>query len=215
MNALALIGCGQLFESIVASWPTLAQKQRELHILRLNSTDHLAEDTALALAQLDPKEVRIFAAIDHQALNHARLDVYGRARLLGFRSETLIHPQAIVAANITLGENCWVGPGAIIDANVQVANNSVINAGGRIDHAAKIGANVWIGAGAAIGAQANIGMHCVIGADVKLAAGITLGRHCSINIPGSYADSLEQGTLIDMLFSNPVHIYGMRSGAKA
>lgn len=215
MSALALIGCGQLFESIAAAWSLLAQSERQLLLLRLDSTDNFAEDAATVLAQLDPTEARIFAAIDQQALNHARLDVYGRARLLGFRSETLIHPQAMVAGNVKLGENCWVGPGAIIDAGVQVGNNSVISAGARIDSATKIGANVWIGFGAAVGAEANIGTHCVVGADVKLAAGIKLGRHCAINIPGSYAESLEPGTFIDMLFSQPVRIYGMATGVKA
>jgi UDP-3-O-[3-hydroxymyristoyl] glucosamine N-acyltransferase len=215
MSTLALIGCGQLFESIAAEWPVLAQGQRQLLLLRLDSTDTLAEDTTAALSKLDPKDVRIFAAIDQQALNHARLDVYGRARLLGFRSETLIHPKAMVAANIKLGENCWVGPGVIIGAEVQISNNTVISAGARIDFGAKIGANVWIGSGAAVGAEANIGAHCVIGEDVKLATGIKLGRHCSINVPGRYAESLLQGTFIDMLFSKSVHIYGLASGAKA
>jgi len=213
-TSLALIGCGSVFNAVRAVWPRLGDSaaldgtERALHVMALTTTDTIAIDVPAYLAGLDPSKVRIFAAVDYNALNHARLDVYACTRLRGFKCVTLVHPDAMVEADARLGENCWIGAGAIISAGVRIGNNTFIAAGARIDAGAQIGANVWIGPGAAVGNNARIGTHCVVGADVKIAANVVLGRHCVIDVPGAYAESLPDGSFIDPLFAFPVHIFG-------
>lgn len=203
---LALIGLGQLFDDICANWPVLGNG-RTLLPLRLASTDAAADDTGALLAGLDPAQTRIFAAVDAQAINHARLDVYAKARLMGFRGDSLRHPSAIVAGNVRVGENCWIGAGAVIAHGVQIGNNTIIGDAARIEAGVKLGANDWIGAGASIGAGATLGQHCLIGRDVRLGSGLQVGRHCVIDVPGAYGESMVDGTFIDPLFPLPVRIY--------
>jgi len=211
---LALIGCGSVFDAVRAVWPRLGNNggvggaMRDLRAMPLATTDTIAVDVAAYLAVLDPSKVRIFAAVDSNALNHARLDVYACARLRGFKCATLVHPDAMVEADIRLGENCWIGAGAIIGAGARIGNNTFIGAGARIDAGVQIGSNAWVGPGAALGNNVRIGTHCVVGADVKIAANVVLGRHCVIDVPGAYAESLPDGTFIDPLFAFPVYIFG-------
>jgi hypothetical protein len=212
-TALALVGCGSVFETVRAAWPRIAEG-RQLHVMSLASTDAIAVDVAEFLSTLSASEVHVFAAIDQNALNHARLDLYASARLRGFKCETLIHPGAIVEPDARVGENCWIGAGALIGAGVRIGNNTFVGTGARIEPGVQIGANAWIGPGAAIGQNARIGTHCVIGADVKIAANTALGRHSSIDVPGAYADSLPDGTFIDGLFPEVVHIFGT-AGARS
>lgn len=212
--ALALIGCGSTFDNIRTNWSAIAGN-RALHVLPLASTDNAAADTISLLKQLDARLVRVFIAIDQQALNHARLDVYAQARLLGFRSDTLVHPTAIVAANVKLGENCWIGAGTLIGHDARIGNNSLVGDACRIDGHATIGANCWLGAGSSVGSHTGIGTHCVIGCDVKLGPNLHIGRHCSIDVPGHYSESLPDGSYIDPLFTLPVRIYGMATGQNA
>lgn len=208
---LALIGCGQLFDEIVAYWPVLAEG-RSLLQLRLASADAAASDTAALLAGLNPAQTRIFAAVDSQAINHARLSVYAQARLMGFKAESLCHPSAIVAEDLLIGENCWIGAGAVIAPGVHIGHNTIIGDMARIEARARLGAHGWLGAGACVGAGSVLAPHCLIGRDVQLGAGLHIGRHCVIDVPGAYRESLPEGTFIDALFAEQVRIYGMHGG---
>lgn len=197
---LALIGCGQLFDEIVAYWPVLAA-DRTLLQLRLASVDAAAGDTAALLAGLNPAQTRIFAAVDSQAINHARLDVYARARLMGFKAESLRHPSAIVSEDVHVGENCWIGAGAVIAPGVHIGHNTIIGDMARIEAGARLGAHAWVGPGASMGANTALGQHCLIGRDVRLGPGLNIGRHCVIDVPGTYRESIPEGTFIDALFA--------------
>lgn len=206
---LALIGCGQLFDEIVACWPYF-ETEYSLRELKLSSTDAAAADTAVLLEGMNPAETCIFAAVDYQALNHARQDVYGRARLMGFRAASLRHPSAIVAESARVGENCWIGAGAIISHGAVIGNNTIIGDAARVEACAKLGSNCWIGTGASVGAGAVLGQHCIIGKNVHFGSKLHMGRHCSIDVPGDYTESLPDGTFIDPLFASPVRIYDGR-----
>lgn len=208
---LALIGCGALFDDIAAHWSLLGTGG-ELHLLRLPHTDAAAQDAAALLARFDPAHTHIFAAVDTQAINHARLDVYAKARLLGFKAASLRHPAAIVAPSAQVGENCWIGAGAVVAHGAHIGRNTIVGDMARIEANAKLGANGWIGAGAGVGAGTELGQNCLIGRDVRLGAGLKLGRHCVIDVPGAYAESLVDGTFIDPLFPQAVRIYGAAHG---
>ena len=208
LPALALIGLGATYDSIAAAWPRMVVGARVLIALPLASTDGAADAAALMVASLDAATTHVFVAIDQNALNYARFDVYGRLRLLGFKSETLAHPSAIVESDVELKDGCWIGAGAIIGAGVRVGNCTFIGAGARVDSAVQIGANSWVGAGASIGRLTRLGKHCVVGADVRLGSSLVIGNHCVVDVPGSYSASLADGTFIDPLFSAPVRIYG-------
>ena len=207
-TTLALIGLGQLFDDICANWQVLGTGHTLLP-LRLASTDAATDDTAALLNGLTPAHTRIFVAIDTQAINHARLDVYAKARLMGFRGTSLRHPSAIVAGDARVGENCWIGAGTVVSHGVRIGNNTIIGDAARIEAGVNLGANGWVGAGASIGAGSTLGQHCLIGRDVHLGAGLQVGRHCIIDVPGAYEHSLEDGTFIDPLFPQPVRIYGV------
>lgn len=210
-STLALIGCGQLFDEIVAYWSILAEG-RTLLQLSLASTDAAADDTADLLAGLNPAQTRIFAAVDTQAVNHARLDVYAKARLMGFKAVSLRHPWAIVAEDVQVGENCWVGAGAVIAPGTHIGHNTIIGDMARIEARTRLGAHAWVGGGASVGLGTVLGQHCLIGRDVRLGPGLHIGRHCVIDVPGAYNESLPEGTFIDALFAEPVRIYGVNAG---
>lgn len=207
-TTLALIGLGQLFDDICANWQVLGNG-RTLLPLRLTSTDTAADDTAALLDGLNPAHTRIFAAVDTQAINHARLDVYAKARFMGFRGDSLRHPSAIVAGDVRVGENCWIGAGAVVSHGVRIGNNTIIGDAARLEAGVALGANGWVGAGASIGTGSTLGQHCLIGRDVRLGAGLQVGRHCVVDVPGAYCESMNDGSFIDPLFPALARLYGV------
>lgn len=204
LQELILIGCGAVFETVKLSWVD----QRNMRTFALASTDGAADAAARLLSDFDVGGAKVFVAVGSNALNYARLEVYGRLRLLGFKCDTLIHPSAIVDSSARIGENCYVGAGANIGPSVRVGHNTFIGAGTRVELGAAIGAHTWVGAGAAIGRGASVGIHTVIGDEVKIGALVSIGRHCVMDVPGHYAEALADGTFIDALFPAAARIYG-------
>ena len=213
-STVVVIGCGSVFETIASTWPHLSSPMVDLKLIRLDSTDGVSAVANERLPLFDPLKTLVFAAIDQNAMNYARLELYGRARILGFKSRSLIHPGAIIAADSKIGENCWIGAGAVVSSGVSIGNNTFIGAQARLDYGVNIAPNCWIGPGSTAGNGTIIGQHGVIGADVRLAAGLTIGRHCSIDKPGAYLQSLGDGTFIDALFPSAVRIFTGKSSSK-
>lgn len=202
----ALLGYGQLFDDIAACRQSLGHGDT-LQLMPLDP-EGAAEQALAMLAGLDPVGMRIFTALDEQALNYARLDVYARTRLSGFRALSLRHPSAFVADGVRFGENCWIGASAFIAHGVQIGNNTIIGDAARVEAGSRLGANAWIGSGASLGRGTTLGTHSVVGRGVHIGAGLQIGRNCVIDMPGAYTESLPDGSFIDPLFPSLVRIHG-------
>lgn len=71
-----------------------------------------------------------------------------------------IHPAAIVADDVVLGQGCRIGPRVVIEAGVV------------------LGDRVEIGPGSVIGAGCRIGNDCLLHANVTLYYGVVMGERC-------------------------------------
>ncbi|MGB1262775.1 MAG: UDP-3-O-(3-hydroxymyristoyl)glucosamine N-acyltransferase [Cognaticolwellia sp.] len=82
-----------------------------------------------------------------------------------------IHPSAVIAEDVTLGEGVTIGANAVVEAGVTIGNNVSVGAGSFIGIAAKIGANstIWsnisIYHGVVIGENCAIHANSVVGSD--------------------------------------------------
>lgn len=203
---LCVIGCGDTFDDIVAGHAAI-DATRLWHFIRLDSTDEIQRGAEQKVAHLATSTVRVFAAVGAAALNHARFELYGKLRLLGYVGDTLIHPRAIVDPAAHLGENCWVGPLAQIGPGCRIAANTFIGAGARLDADVRVGMSAWIGAGSSLGRGAEIGTHSVIGNDARVARGVAVGRHCLLESPADYRDAVADATFIHPDFPGTVRVY--------
>jgi carbonic anhydrase/acetyltransferase-like protein (isoleucine patch superfamily) len=207
VRAICLVGCGSVFEAIaqepMAYIPGIAWTLR-----RVDSVAQLAESVPTLLDGLDSTATDVFVAVDQNALNYARLELYGAARLRGLKLATLVHARAWSAPDARLDDNVWLGAGVLVSSGVHLASDVLVHPGGRIDAGARIGMHCWIGPGATIGAQAQIGAHSVVGADTYIRAATQLGKHCVVDRPGSWSQSMAAGSFIEPQFATPAHLIG-------
>lgn len=95
---------------------------------------------------------------------------------------TLIHPSAVVAEGVEIGEGTVVMAGAVINSGATIGRGVIVNTSSSIDHdcvvddychvavgahlcgTVKVGKNTWIGAGATVINNVNICGGCTIGA---------------------------------------------------
>ncbi len=204
---LVLIGCGSVFDAIATDavgYGIAPDGERRAAA----SVAALAVSVPALLEGLDPALHRIFLAVDQNALNYARLELYGAARLRGFRPASLVHARAWVAPDARVDDNVWVGPGVLVAGQARLGSDVLVSPGARIDAGAHIEAHGWIGAGASVGAGTRVGSHSVIGADVHLRAGLQIGRHCVLDRPGAWEATAANGVFSAPQFSAPARIIG-------
>lgn len=204
---LTLIGCGTVFEAIAAD-PAAYGISAFAQQLRVAAVSEIAANADALIAQARQTTAAIFIAVDSNALNYARLELYGRARLHGLKLSTLVSRSAHVAVNVQLADNVWIGPAAVIEHGVTIGADTQVGARTRIDAEAVIAPHVTIGAGASIGANCRLGSHTVIGTDMHLRAGVTLGKHCLLDRQGAWQQSLDDGHFLDPMFNSPARIVG-------
>lgn len=209
MNAqggYCLVGCGSVFEAIAAEPQTYATGSWEIRPAQ--GVAQLATTARDLLDGLDATQTQLFVAVDAQALNYARLELYGVARLAGLRMATLVHPTAWVAPSVRLADNVWVGPGARIAVGSRIDSNVLVNMGARLDEKVRLSAHGWIGPGASVGAGVHVGVHSVIGADVHVRSGLRIGRHCVIDHAGPWTRDMEDGSFLEPELSDAAQVIG-------
>ncbi len=79
-----------------------------------------------------------------------------------------IHKSAVIADDVSLGENVSVGANAVIESGAQLANNVSIGAGCFIGEGVKIGESTSLWANVSIYHRVEIGHHCLIQANTVI-----------------------------------------------
>lgn len=191
-----LVGCGHVFD-LIAAEPQVYAADVGWQIRPAAGVEQLASTACDLLSGIDRTTARIFIAVDAQALNYARLELYGVARMAGLQMATLVHPLAWVAPGVRLSDNVWLGPGVRVTVGCQIDSDVLINVGARLDERVHLSAHGWIGPGASLGAGVNVGSYSAIGADVHVRAGVQIGRHCTIDHAGIWTRDLKDGSFLE------------------
>jgi len=109
-----------------------------------------------------------------------RAILFDRLKAKGFAFITLIHPSAVVAADVRLGEGCQIMAGSVLQPGVKCAENVIINTRAGVDHDCVIGEHTHISVGATLSGSIHIGSRCFIGAGSTLIQGVSIGDDCLI-----------------------------------
>ncbi len=201
---LLIVGAGNLFERALLQWRQL-EPGREIRALELE-VDEIATLPESALFPYAPEKTRVFAAIDSSALNFARLDLFTRLRLLGYRAATFVHPRASVDPSARVAENCFIAEGAIVGPEARIAYNCHVGAGATIGFRAEMQHSCWLDAGVLCGDRCRIGTHSTLGPGTVIGHGVKVGSYCALEIPGQHASDVPDRTYIHPLFDRAVRI---------
>jgi UDP-N-acetylbacillosamine N-acetyltransferase len=112
----------------------------------------------------------------------ARLNLAEAVKLKGFQLVSAIHPDAIIAKDVSIKPGTVVTAGAVINPGCTIGANVIINTLSSVDHECKIddgahicpgvhlagnvnvGRGAWIGIGACVNSRISIGSSALIGA---------------------------------------------------
>ena len=101
-------------------------------------------------------------------------------RLTKVNWETLIHPSAIISADVEIGEGTVIMAGAIIQPGVKIGKHCIINTGVVVDHDCKINDFVHVSPNATLCGNVTIGKGSWVGAGAIIIQGIKVGKNAII-----------------------------------
>lgn len=113
--------------------------------------------------------------------NRVREQVLEDARAAGLRPLTAVHPAAVVARGVTLGEGVWIAAGAVVNPGTTIGDGAVINTGATVDHDCRIGAYANISPGCHLSGRTIVERYAFLGTgaitlpDARIGEGATVG----------------------------------------
>lgn len=128
------------------------------------------------LADLDSKNVVLVNGIGSVGSSDLRRKVYEGATERGFSFASVVHPSAILAGRVTLGDGVQVMAGAVLQTGVRVGANAIVNTGAVIDHDSSLGAHCHVAPGVCLSGGVSIGVGAHVGTGASIIQGITIGE---------------------------------------
>jgi sugar O-acyltransferase (sialic acid O-acetyltransferase NeuD family) len=86
-----------------------------------------------------------------------------------------IHPRAIVARSVQLGNGIAVMAGVVVNPDAALGDHSVVNTGATVDHDCTIGAYAHVGPGAHLAGSVRVGRAVFVGIGASVTQGLAIG----------------------------------------
>lgn len=117
-------------------------------------------------------KAQLFIAIGDN-LTRLRIAAQLQQHPLGFA--TLIHPRAVVASNVKIGQGCLIAAGAVIQPGCTLGEHVIINTLAGVDHDCTLETGVHIAPGAHLAGRVTVGRATMVGIGACIRDGMTLG----------------------------------------
>lgn len=109
------------------------------------------------------------AAVSHDALviavgnNRTRKRIFETWRERGERFVAAVHPSAVIAADVTIGEGSMICAGAIVNPGTIIGSNVIVNTAASLDHHNVVADHVHIAPGVHTGGEVRIAEGALVG----------------------------------------------------
>lgn len=140
------------------------------------------------------KEFDFFVAIGN---NSDRMKIQSHLEDLGANIPILIHPTAIIGADVKVDIGTVIMAGVVINCCTTIGKGCIVNTNSNIDHDNFIDDYVHISPGSSLGGTVNIGTKTWIGIGSTIINNVSIGKDCIFGA-GSViiTDILESGTYV-------------------
>ena len=126
--------------------------------------------------EFPPSEVCLVNGLGSVGLPLGRQLLYEQFKGLGYNFTTVVHPSAVVASDVVLGEGAQVMAGAVIQTGSKIGCNVIINTHASVDHDCIIGNYVHLAPGVTLSGDVVIDSMVHIGTGATIIQGISIGK---------------------------------------
>ena len=129
--------------------------------------------------------------LPHRSQLRQRLFSLLQDRRLGMPA--LVHPSAIVAPDVVLGEGTQLMAGVIVQPGTVIGENVLLNTRVTVDHHSRIGAHVHVAPGAILCGEVQLADRVFIGAGAILIQGVAVGTGAQVAAGATVVKNIAAG----------------------
>lgn len=138
----------------------------------------LGDDTVIE--QYGKNETYLVNALGSVDIPRGRRDIFERFKKKGFTFATVVHPSAVIASDVELGEGAHVMAGAVIQSGSRIGINTIVNTHASVDHDCFIEDHVHLAPGVTLSGEVRVSNLVHVGTGAVVIQGITIGRESVI-----------------------------------
>lgn len=127
-----------------------------------------------------PDEYRMMVAVGYVRGNQTRAEKYYQVKDMGYQLISYVSSQALVAPEVTIGENSVIAANSIISGFVKIGDNVRIGVGSYIGHDSVVHDHCFISDYVVVGGTVTIEPYCFVGLNATLRNRIKIARQCYI-----------------------------------
>jgi sugar O-acyltransferase (sialic acid O-acetyltransferase NeuD family) len=148
------------------------------------------------LKKYNHSDIELVNGIGSLPFQKLRWSVSDKVRSWGFTLSKVIHPSAIISADVMLDEGVQVMTGCVIQPGCSIGRDTIINTGSTIDHDCEIGGNTHIAPGCVLSGGVNVGESAHIGTGSRIIQDIKVGEGAVVAAGTTLYKDVEAGMLI-------------------
>jgi len=128
------------------------------------------------LTGYDARHIMLVNALGSIKTTEKRRLLFEKYKQKGYCFARVIHPAAIIAPGVILGEGTQVMAGAVIQPGCHIGDNSIINTRVSVDHGCRIGRSVHLAPGVTVSGEVIIDDNVHVGCGATVIQGIHIGQ---------------------------------------
>ena len=128
-----------------------------------------------AVFDYSPDKVNLVNGIGSVCSLANRKRVYEKFKHHHYTFQSVIHPSAVIASQVQLGEGVQLMAGSVLQVGVHLGNNSLVNTAATVDHDSQVGHHVHIGPGVTISGSVLVQDEVHIGCGAVIIQQMTVG----------------------------------------
>lgn len=132
------------------------------------------------MQKLDPHGAQLANGVGATVKSRVNRKLFDLWSAQGFSFATVLHPSAVVGAEVELAPGCQIMAGAILQPHAKIGVGTVINTSVSIDHDCVVGAHCFVAPSVTLCGGASIGEGVFVGAGATLLPGVKVGNNALI-----------------------------------
>jgi len=136
--------------------------------------------------------------------NALRSKLFEKVQAAGFTFINVIHPAAILAPSVQLGQGAAIMAGAIVNPDARIGDNVIINTGAIVEHDCEIASHAHISPGAVLCGGVRVGMGAHIGAGATVRQYVTIGERAVVGAGAVVVKDVEAGIMVVGIPAKPI-----------
>ena len=146
-----------------------------------------------AIFEFNKCNVELVNGLGSASSTKPRAAVYEAFKLRGYSFLTVLHPSAIIADTVKIGEGVQIMAGTVVQPFAQIDDNTIVNTSASVDHDCHIGKHCHIAPGTVLCGGVSVGAGTHIGTRTAVIQNINIGRNVLVGAGSLLLNDVSDG----------------------